>query len=454
MPFAPHCGAKGICRGTERIFSSRGKGTVKKLKIKTMTASYEEVMRLPRAEHKNPSKPSFLLRTVIRIAGAADLKDAEFTYSKDISRAGKGPYLILMNHSSFIDLEIVSKIFYPMPYNIVCTSDGFVGKEWLMRHIGCIPTQKFVNDITLIRDIKYSLQKKKTSVLMYPEASYSFDGTATPLPRKLGGFLKHLDVPVLFVRTYGAFLRDPLYNCLKKRKVKVSADVTCLFSAEEVRKYSKETLEKKLDAAFTFDHFEWQQKNGVAIDEPFRADGLERILFRCASCGEEGKMKGENSSVFCRGCGKRYLLNRFGKLEAEDGNTEFEHIPDWYKWQRRCVRSEIENGTYRLDTDVKIGIMVDYKAIYMVGKGHLTHDESGFHLTGCDGKLDYFQKPLASYGLYSDYYWYEIGDVICIGDKDCLYYCFPEKEGVVAKTRIAAEELYKIAKEKSGLLRV
>jgi hypothetical protein len=74
----------------------------------------------------------------------------------------------------------------------------------------------------------------------------------------------------------------------------------------------------------------------------------------------------------------------------------------------------------------------------------LTHDSRGFVLTGADGKLSYEQKPLASYGLYSDYFWYEIGDMICIGNRDALYYCFPKKEGVVAKTRLAAEELYKI----------
>ena len=83
-----------------------------------------------------------------------------------------------------------------------------------------------------------------------------------------------------------------------------------------------------------------------------------------------------------------------------------------------------------------------------VGEGVLTHTGDGFHLTGCGGALDYRQKPLASYSLYSDYYWYELGDMICIGNPDVLYYCFPKNSGdIVAKTRLAAEELYKIKKE-------
>ena len=129
-------------------------------------------------------------------------------------------------------------------------------------------------------------------------------------------------------------------------------------------------------------------------------------------------------------------------MNAVNGDTEFCHIPDWYRWERECVKEELKNGSYKLDCDVEIGIMTDFKAIYMVGDGHLTHDESGFTLTGCDGRLTYRQSPLANYGLYADYYWYEIGDVICIGDKKRLYYCFPKNSENVAKARIAAEELF------------
>ena len=110
------------------------------------------------------------------------------------------------------------------------------------------------------------------------------------------------------------------------------------------------------------------------------------------------------------------------------------------------MRKALEDGTYSLETDVKIGMMVDYKNIYMVGDGHLSHGENGFRLTGCDGKLDYQQGPLTCYSLYADYNWYEIGDVICIGNKDALYYCFPKDATSVAKTRIATEELYKMKK--------
>ena len=360
--------------------------------------------------------------------------------------AGDGPFLILMNHSSFIDLKIASKIFYPLPYCIVCTSDAFVGKEWLMRKIGCIPTNKFVTDIALIGDMLHTIKKEKCSILMYPEASYSFDGCATPLPRHLGKLLKKLDVPVLTVITDGAFLRDPLYNGLQLRKVKVGAQLTCLLTREEIKQKSVEEIDEILDSAFTFDNFKRQYETQTRICEPFRADGLERILYRCASCETEGEMIGKGTRLTCNHCKKTYEMDELGRLNALSGDTEFPHIPDWYNWQRQCVKRQIENGEYLLDTQVSIGILTDYKAIYMVGDGRLVHDENGFRLTGCEGKLDYSQPPLSAYSLYADYFWYEIGDVICIGNKECLYYCFPKDNCSVAKARIATEELYKLKK--------
>ena len=420
------------------------------MKIKTKKLDYDKVMALPREKHRNPLRPNTILQLVIRVLSIFDLFPVKFSYTTEgMEKIGKKePCLILMNHSSFIDLKIASKIFFPKPYGIVCTSDGFVGQQWLMRLIGCFPTQKFVSDISLIRDMEFILKKKKTSVLMFPEASYSFDGTATPLPRKMGVLLKKLNVPVVTVITEGAFARDPLYNCLQKRKVKVSAKVKCLATPEEMKAMTVAELDRRLDEAFSFDNFRWQQENHVIINEPFRADGLNRILYKCPHCGAEGKTEGKGILLKCHGCGAEYELTETGYLKGINVETAFSHIPDWYAWERDQVRREIEAGTYCIDKEVQIGMMVNFKAIYMVGDGRLTHTPEGFTLTGCDGKLQYQQGPLACYSLYADYYWYEIGDVICIGNNEVLYYCFPKGGDVVAKTRLATEELYKLKKRR------
>ena len=423
------------------------------MKIKQKTLPYETVAALPKAPHYKPIKPSRLLGTVVRVLAIFDQIKTKFTYTEHrMEKLGKEPCLILMNHSCFLDLKLAYKLFYPRRFNIVSTTDGLIGwfgfKGKLMRWLGCVPTQKFVSDPSLITDMNYALKEKKASVLMYPEAGYSFDGRATVLPKRFGVLLKKLNVPVVTVITQGAFAYDPLYNNLQKRKVKVHADVTYLLTPEEIQEKSVEEIDALINEQFAFDAFKWQYENKIEITEDFRADGLNRILYKCPVCGAEGENEGKGTTLTCKKCGTVHELTTLGRMKAASGETKFAHIPDWYDWQRAEVRKEIETGKYLLDTDVSIAVLKDHKALYHVGEGRLVHNENGFTLTGCDGKLSYSQAPQSSYTLNSDYFWYEIGDIIAIGNADQLYYCFPKQRDVVTKARLAAEEMYTIYREK------
>jgi 1-acyl-sn-glycerol-3-phosphate acyltransferase len=428
------------------------------MKIKTVKLSYEEVINLPPAQIKDPRRPSPFFRKLIRFLASGDLKKTRFTCNvgdmKGVSETE--PALYLMNHSCFTDLMIASHVIKG-PYNIVATTDAFVGKEGLMRAIGCIPTQKFQPDIKLIKDISYCLKELKTSVLMYPEAGYTFDGTTTTLPESLGKLVKVLGYPIVMIETHGAFLRDPLYNGLRIRDVKISADKYTLFTVDEVKSLSVSEINERIGKAFSFDNLKEQFEKNVRVTEDFRAEGLSRVLYKCPVCGKEGKMNASGISLRCEECGATWELTELGKMELKSNAPSsivapklFDHIPDWFKWERQCVREELEKGEYLLDVPVHIYMIVDYKAFYEVGDGRLIHSTDGFHLTGCAGKLDFVQKPLSSYSVNSDYFYYEIGDMISIGDKNGLFYCFPpEGTDVVAKTRLAAEELYKIKKNQT-----
>lgn len=419
------------------------------MKIKSVKASYDYVMSLKPQKAFKPVRPNLFFRLLKKCVSLfmtvpSHLKINEHNMDK---LDKKEKIFVLMNHSSFVDLAIAEAILFPRPYNIIVTSDGFIGKNWLMRQIGCIPTHKFVTDPKLISKIRKVFTKLDSSLLIYPEAAYSFDGTATTLPESLGAMVKLVGRPLVIVTTHGAFARDPLYNNIQVRKVDISADVTYALTPEQLKTMTVEEINQVIRNHFGFDNWKWQQENKIRIDEPFRADYLNRVLYKCPNCGKEGYMQGKGIELSCGHCGKQWILDEYGYLKAKDGVHIFNHIPDWYKWERDMVRREILDGQYGLDLDVDISMIVNTKKLYNVGTGRLVHNQDGFRLTGCDGKLDYSQKPLASYSLNSDYNWYEIGDVICIGDDKVLYYCFPKNAGdVVAKARLATEEMYKIAR--------
>jgi hypothetical protein len=420
------------------------------MKIKLKQAPIEEVLA-KRTPHKKPKKPNILFRTLLRLASIPDLWATNFSCERvGMERLHKKqPCLILMNHSSFIDFEVASTVFYPRPLNIVATFDAFIGKDWLMRQIGCLETKKFTVGAQLIRDMSYALKTLKTSVLLFPEAGYSLDGTSTVLPESIGKCVKLFGVPLVSVTTYGAFARQPLYNNLRKRKVKVKAKVEYLLSPEEIQEKTVEEINEVVFKAFAFDNFRYQKENNIVIADENRAEGLERILYKCPCCQAEGKTEGKGKTLTCHACGKVYEMTELGEMKALDGNTEISHIPDWYQWEREQVKAELEKGEYGLDIPVDILIMTDTKSVYEVGEGRLEHNENGFRISGCDGKLDYRQSATAIYSINADFFWYQIADTVNIGDHNVQYFCFPkDKSNSVAKVRLAAEELFKIAKKK------
>ena len=90
------------------------------MKIRTKSVDFSYLEQIERPRHKRPQKPWGILGAIIRLISLPDLWATSFSYkTKNMHKAGKGPYLILMNHSSFIDLEIAYKIFWPKPFSIV-----------------------------------------------------------------------------------------------------------------------------------------------------------------------------------------------------------------------------------------------------------------------------------------------------------------------------------------------
>ena len=420
------------------------------MKIKYTKTDYNSLLELAekgKKPHRKPIRPNIFWRTLMRLVAMPDLIATKFKWeSVGMEKIEKGEAAFyLMNHSSFIDLEIAATVLFPKPFNIIATTDGFIGKDWLMHRIGCIPARKFVSDPALVKDMLYTSRTLNDNILMYPEVGYSLDGTATTIPDTIGSCVKMLGMPLVMIRTYGAYTRDPLYNYLQRRKVNVSARVECLLSKEEVAEKSAEEITKIIFREFSFDNFKWQRENGIKVTEQSRADGLGRVCYKCPHCNTEGSMIGKGIHLYCEKCGAKYELSELGELSGVDTEAKLASVPEWYAWERECARAEVESGEYSVEFPVEIYAAIDTKKLYSIGSGYITHNSEGFRLTSDDGQLDYHQKPTAQYSINADLNWYELGDIVSVGDLKCLFYCLPKVDSVsVAKLRLAAEEAYKI----------
>ena len=359
----------------------------------------------------------------------------------------KPPYLLLCNHNAFMDFKVATKVIYPDKANYVVAIDGFIGREWLLRNVGCICKRKFTNDVTLVRQLRKVVDNGDIAVV-YPEARYSLCGTTAVLPESLGKLCKMMGVPVATLICHGHHVNSPFWNLHERHVKPTEADFTLLYTAEELKAAGVDEINEKLVQAFQYDDFAWQKARGILTKFKRRAEGLHKVLYQCPACGEEYEMTSEGTQLRCKHCGKTWTMSPLGELKADSGQTEFSHIPDWYEWERANVRAEVEAGTYSTGPlRVHVDTLPNAKAFIRLGQGTLVHDMDGFHVSGTDVDGDPFEMDLKVPSLYSCHIEYEYlgkyGDCVDLNTLKDTWYIYPEDEKFsVTKMALATEELF------------
>ena len=203
-----------------------------------------------------------------------------------------------------------------------------------------------------------------------------------------------------------------------------------------------------IKGAMQYDEYKWQKEQGIKIDEPFRAEGLHKVLYQCPHCKAEFKMDSVGATIFCKACGKAWEMDEYGVLHADDGETEFPHIPDWFEWEREQVRKQVVSGEYYFEDSVDVYSLPRCMKFEHLGDATLTHSiDNGFTITGNYNGQDYEinRTPESMYGVHVEYDYCYVKPYDCIDistDKDS-FYCYPEQQNVVTKLSFATEEIYK-----------
>ena len=356
----------------------------------------------------------------------------------------KPPYLLLCTHKSFVDFMVTTACIFPHRANYVVAIDGFIGREKLLRNVGCICKRKFTNDVTLIYNLKKVIDNGDIAII-YPEARYSLIGTNACLPASLGKLAKMLRVPVVVLHMNGNHIYSPVWN-LKKRRVRLVADMEQILSAQELKALSADEVNERINDAFVYDEYKWQKDNGVHIKYKERAKGLDKVLYKCIECGTEFEMRSEGKKIWCEHCHAEWTMTTLGELVAYDGQRL--HIPDWYDYERECVKREIEEGTYGFSSEAIVDSLPGSDGYIRLGKATLTHSMDGFRLQGSfDGQPFLLEKkPLSMYSCHIEYEYEGNGDCIDLSTLTDTYYIYPQtKQWSATKTALATEELFEYA---------
>ena len=162
-------------------------------------------------------------------------------------------------------------------------------------------------------------------------------------------------------------------------------------------------------------------------------------------------MNSAGIELWCEECGKRWTYNEDGTLSANDGETEFSHIPDWFNWQRKEVKKQVDSGKYNFEDEVEVFSQPHAWKMHYLGKAKLRHnEEEGFVLEGNFRDKDYriVRAPLENMSVHVEYDWAYVKamkgrDCFGISTNNDSFFCYPSQRDVVTKVNLAVEEIYK-----------
>ena len=392
---------------------------------------------------REPVPTRWFLKPLTKLLSLPDMLIHRPEIQRKKTESLKAPYLLLCNHNAFMDFKVATQVIYPNSANYVVAIDGFIGREWLLRQVGCICKRKFTNDTVLIRQLKRAIEMGSIAVV-YPEARYSLCGTTAVLPAALGKLCKMLKVSVATLICHGHHINAPFWNT-RDRGVHTSADFTLQYTPEELEKASADEINERLVKAFQYDDFAWQKSEGVLVNKPWRAEGLHHVLYQCPVCGKEHRMSSKGTVLKCEECGAEWEMAPDGTLRG----VRFSHIPDWYEWQRENVRREVEAGTYDSgELPVHIDSLPNSKGyIRLSNNAFMRHDMNGFHVHGTDVDGDPLSMEIpvpSAYSVHIEYnYLGKHGDCVDLNTLEDTWYTYPEgRDFSVTKMALATEELY------------
>ncbi len=296
------------------------------------------------------------------------------TFDNSVVKDLKGPAIVVATHTCDKDHILSALSLYPVrPTYIV--SDHFMRKRStakLMKLAHVITKKMFCADLSTIRNVLRA-KKENAVIVIFPEGRLSCYGKTLPVTEGTAELIKKLGVDLYAWKAEGAYLTFPKWRDEgDERCGKINSSVKLLLTADEVSKTSVEEI-KSITAQAIYNDDELAME-GVEYKSDDIARGVDKILFKCPNCLQEGKITASEGHIRCE-CGFDAELDNFYRLH----NAPFTRINEWFDWQQETIDLETEV----LSTKAKLGFcgedgFMDNDA----GEGEVYLDKNVFKITG------------------------------------------------------------------------
>lgn len=293
-----------------------------------------------------------------------------------------GPILVAVNHACAYDPLLVGAAFRNKPLTFIAT-EHLLRSKWgpfLNKYCSLIPHMKGARSSRTAL-VAMKRIKKGESIFLAVEGEQSWDGRPSPVMPYTGKLVKGSGATLVTYLLEGAYLTAPRW-ALHRRKGKVYGRPAGVYSPDVLKGMSDDEVEKLIAKDLAFDIWEWQKTRpeGPAIYKCRKgglADGLERLVLTCPSCGRFGTLSSQGDSIGCD-CGFKVRMKDTGFFE--DGSP-FETVADWGDHDRKKLEARLSELKAKAAAGEDCVFADDCVVLHRIKDGHSDEEAARGRLT-------------------------------------------------------------------------
>ena len=258
----------------------------------------------------------------------------------------EAPYILLANHESFEDFYYISHMAHPRnPSYLV---NEYYCTRPVLKHMGkrggILSKKLFTRDMSTAAGILRMI-RKGYPIVIFPEGRLSPDGRSNPIVEDGAGLYRRLKTTLVLTKIDGAYFAHPKWR-RKRYRSPIRVTVQRVIRPDELAEMTDAQLgavirETLYNDASAHEDGHYPQKD--------KAEGLDRLLYRCCGCGALYETESKGNELRCRACGRVWHIDEHYRF-AEAPYT----IPAYYDKIRGMEEKELDTLSLSVPVRTKI----------------------------------------------------------------------------------------------------
>jgi 1-acyl-sn-glycerol-3-phosphate acyltransferase len=250
------------------------------------------------------------------------------------------PFILISNHfntwDAFVVMANVKKSI-----RFVATEVAYLdwSKKIGMRYLArTIKKRVGRNEYKAAKKIFTSLAQGY-AVGLFPEGDNTYYGETVDIFRSTGKLLQRANVDVLLIKQQGGYLSQPRWADYFAKQGVVHTHTSTLFTKEELQDLSVEEINHRVELAIYNNDYAFQREQMIDFRRKHRAEGIERLMYWCNSCGGILTVHGHDHNIICDTCGVIGTINEYEFIEGNLHDNLVDYNHEQYTYMEEVIAS-------------------------------------------------------------------------------------------------------------------